>query len=245
MISFCEKHGEYEEKEADVMGHKMPLGCPMCLEERRRRDEEYDEMMSRALAREKELHERALLIRRGIEPEFFGLTLGDYKAESESERRALDAAYALADGRIKKLILLGSFGTGKTMLASALAILFGGVRVTTFEISARIRAMYNSREGTEIDVLDGLLEYPFIAIDEIGRTKGSEAELNWLSYLIDKAHTRGIPLVLVSNRQRARSMPEESRGESFEAYLPNDALSRLKQDTEVIEIYGRDRRGSP
>ena len=119
----------------------------------------------------------------------------------------------------------------------------GGIRITMFELGARIRAMFNNRQGTELDVLDDILSYPFIAIDEIGRTKGSEAELNWLSYLIDKAHSRGIPLMLISNKEKARNLPEERRGESFEMYLPNDAISRLRQDTKIIELRGRDRRG--
>lgn len=243
MRKFCEIHGEYEEKEIGVMWRSFPVGCPKCQAEWEAKDKEQDLKMHKIVESELENHKRSLLQKRGIEPEFYGVTLDDYKVESDCERKAVEAARALIDGRIKKLVLLGSFGTGKTMLASILAILLGGIRITMFEISARIRAMYNNHEGTEVDVLDDLLSYPLIAIDEIGRTKGSEAELNWLSYLIDKAHTRKIPLVLISNKQRARNLPPERRGDSFESYLPNDSLSRLRQETEIVELYGKDRRG--
>lgn len=244
MRKFCKIHGEYYEEKLHQVGLLMlPVGCPICNAEREKKFKEQEARDAKIRDQERALHEKALLQKRGIEPEFYGVTLDDYKVESDCERKAVEATQALIDGRIKKLVLLGSFGTGKTMLASILAILLGGIRITMFEISARIRAMYNNHEGTEVDVLDDLLSYPLIAIDEIGRTKGSEAELNWLSYLIDKAHTRKIPLVLISNKQRARNLPPEKRGDCFESYLPNDSLSRLKQETAIIELYGKDRRG--
>ena len=95
---------------------------------------------------------------------------------------------------------------------------------------------------TECDVLDKILEYPFIAIDELGRTKGSDAERNWLSYLVDKAHTRGIRLMLISNRQTAKNLPAERKGEAFEYFVDNDVISRLHSTSRVVEINGRDRR---
>lgn len=112
-----------------------------------------------------------------------------------------------------------------------------------FEISARIRQGYNNNIS-ELDVLDEILSYPLIVIDEVGRTKGSESEHNWLSYLIGKAHARGIKLILISNRHTARNLPAERRGEAIENYFDNDVISRLKQDTLIVEVNGRDRRAA-
>lgn len=227
----CELHGPYQSNGVPILGGSVIwTRCPKC-EELQRNQEEKAELQ----------RQRESKIRHGIEPEFFGATLQNYKAETESERMALQAAKDLESGRIKKLLLLGSNGTGKTHLGCAICQSQGGVRITMFELSALIRRGYT--EGySELKVLDDLLSYPVIVIDEVGRTKGSEAEKNWMSYLVDKAHTRGIRLVMISNRSTARNLPPERRGEAFENYFDNDVISRLRQDSKIVEIKGRDRR---
>lgn len=235
-MAICKKHGDYTPEVLELFGVRIETKCPLC--EKEEADQE-----ARLLAAEKELKTRETLINRGIEPEYFSAKLTDYRTENQSEKDALAAACELQEGTIKKVLLLGSNGTGKTMLGCALALSLGGVRFTMYELSARIRAGYNNGES-EIEIMNDLLSYPLIVIDEIGRTKGSEAELNWLSYLIDKAHTRGIKLLLISNRHQAKALPEARRGESIEMYLPNDAISRLRQNSKIVEINGRDRRAS-
>lgn len=236
MIKRCNKHGEYECEIFEILGLQIIPGCPECTKEETEREvREETERKARAKADR--------LMRHGVEPEFFNKTLDDYKPETESEREALDAARDLEDGRIKKLLLLGDNGTGKTLIATALAQKFDGVVINMFELSGKIRAGYS--EGiNEVTYLDRLLNHKFIAIDEMGRTKGSDAERNWMSYLIDKAHTRGIRLMLISNRKMARSLPADRRGEAFEYFIDNDVISRLKQNSKIVEVHGRDRRAA-
>jgi DNA replication protein DnaC len=230
----CIKHGAYKAEEIEILGIKIKTKCPLCEAEKNKRELEKEEVLQK-------LKIENDFLNRGIEPEFFNVSLEDYKAETENEEKALKACKDLLEGKIKKVLLLGNNGTGKTMLADALAIKLHGVRVTMYELSAKIREGY-SKNKSELEIINALLSYPFIAIDEIGRTKGSEAELNWLSYLIDKAHTRGVRLLLISNKKQAHSLPKERLGEAIEYFLPNDAISRLRQNSVIVEVDGRDRR---
>lgn len=238
-IKTCDKHGKYESKVLNVMGMLFESTCPKCEEEQTAREN----------AENRERNERAkfnALTSRGIEPEFFDASLEGYIAENETEREALQACEDLAAGKIKKLMLLGANGTGKTMLSCALALQLGGIRTTMFELGAKIRRGYSNGDSadSELSVLNHLLSYNFICIDEVGRTKGSDAERNWLSYLIDKAHTRNIRLMIVSNRHTARNLPQDRRGEAIEYFFDNDVISRLRENARVVEVKGRDRRAA-
>lgn len=234
MKAICEKHGEYEAEVIEIFGNRIQSGCPVCEHEQDLQEQQELEARQ-SEARRQDLEER------GIEPEFIGATLDGYRAENDSEAQALQAAMDLEAGRIKKLLLLGTNGTGKTHLGCALVQSCNGVRITMFELSAKIRAGFNAGRS-EVDTLDELLRYDLIVIDEVGRTKGSDAEKNWMSYLIDKAHTRNKKLLLISNRQTAKTLPPERRGEAFEYYFDNDVISRLRQDSRIVEVRGRDRR---
>lgn len=236
MKNICEKHGEYEFEIIKIFGREFKTHCPKCDAERENAEVEKQK-------RQKELNKNKTLVARGIEPEYFGATVNNYQTENESEILAKTTALDLQNGTIKKMLLFGSNGVGKTYLACALAQELHGVRITMFELSAKIRAGFNNGQS-EIYILDELLNYGFIAIDELGRTKGSDAERNWLSYLIDKAHTRKIPLMLISNRHSARNLPAERRGEAIEYFFDNDVISRLRQDSRIVEINGRDRRAT-
>lgn len=236
MVRTCEKHGDYTTEEIKVFGITIVPGCPKCGDEQEALERQQEEQDRR---RKKEQS----LLARGIEREYWNKTLDDYRPENDSERAALEAAKDLKDGNIKKLLLLGGNGVGKTLLASILAQQEDGVIITMFELSARIRQGYNNGMS-ELEILDGLLDHSLIVIDELGRTKGSETEHNWLSYVIGKAHSRDIKLLLISNRHTARQLPKERQGEAIENYFDNDVISRLRQSSRIVEVIGRDRRAA-
>lgn len=228
---WCEKHGQYEAEKTFFNGLTFQSMCPKCEAEKMADEEQ----------QQKELEQKTKednLIARGIEPEFFNATLENYIAENQSEENALQAAKDLRDGKIKKLLLLGANGVGKTHLASALAKILHGKIITMFEFSSLLRGGY-SKKMTEIETIEKeLLIYDFVVFDEFGLSKCSEMELNSFAYFVDKSHTRGKRFMLNSNLERAAT----NQNNAIENYLPNAVISRFTQDSRIVEVKGRDRR---
>ena len=189
----------------------------------------------------------------GVKADYENATLGTYEAKTDSQKEALRACKLLKDGAIKKLILLGSNGVGKTHLASALVKLMNGRLITAYEMYALYRSCF-SGQNSEIKLLHEFSTYPLLVIDEFGRTKGSEAEENFLSAILDARHSDGLPTMILSNLIRKRDCIHYQQNKDscktrnckgcLEMWLTSDLISRLRENTEVILIEGEDYRRS-
>ncbi len=232
----CEKHGEYTEQTTDIFGISLRTGCPDCEKER-------DEIEYQEGVRQAQEAERKRLGSLNIEPMYFTSTLDNFIAGSPEQIRALEYARAMVKDRAGKLVLLGSNGTGKTHLAAGVVRELSGRLYSMYEITTRIRASYVSgSKETELDIVDELARIPMLAIDEIGRTKGSDAETNWLSYIIDKRHTRNLPLILISNKHARKTCPDGGCQNCLENYISEDIMSRLAEDGHLVNMIGEDYR---
>ena len=235
-MAHCEKHGDYTEQTADVFGIALRTGCPDC--EKEREEIEYQEGIRQAQEAERERLESL-----NIEPMYFVSTLDNFIAGSPEQDRALAYARDIVKTRSEKLVLLGSNGTGKTHLAVGIVRVLGGAIYSMYEITTRIRASYVSgAKENELQIVDKLANLSMLAIDEIGRTKGSDAETNWLSYIIDKRHTRGLPLMLISNKHTRKTCPEKGCQNCLENYISEDIMSRLAEDGHLVNMTGEDYR---
>ena len=235
-MAHCDKHGDYTEQTTDIFGFILRTGCPACEKEL----EEIERQEGIRLAQEAE---RKRLESLNIEPMYFESTLDNFIAGSPEQERALSYARAMVKDRAGKLVLLGSNGTGKTHLAVGIVRVLGGAIYSMYEITTRIRASYVSgAKETELDIVDELARVEMLAIDEIGRTKGSDAETNWLSYIIDKRHTRNLPLILISNKHTRKTCPDGGCQNCLENYISEDIMSRLAEDGHLVNMIGEDYR---
>lgn len=234
----CKKHGEYisEVVYFEDGREAWHLECPQCTAEReeKEREEEEKRETKRILSQCKESN---------IEPEFYFKKLEDFIPQSESQQKALEASKKLIYGDLKKVVLLGPNGVGKTMLASIVTRELCGKIYSMYEISAMIRDTYTAKaKKSELDIVYELASIPFLAIDEMGRSAGSNSEMNWLSFILDKRHTRKLPFMLISNRHLMRNCKNRGCPDCFENFIGNDCLSRLYEDSAVITIDAKDNR---
>lgn len=229
----CEKHGKYISNYLVLQNGKIVNeGCPLCEKEELEQEEE---------AKREKQQER--LKELNIEPEFYEKTFDDFVVKSESQQKALNAIKQLVAEKKGKVVLVGGNGTGKTMLASIAVKELGGKIYTMYEISTMIRQSYTIKATkSELEIVNELATIPLLVIDEIGRTKNSETEQNWLSYILDKRHCRNLPFILISNTHFRKFCKNGGCPMCFENFVDNDVLSRLHQNTKVVMIEAPDYR---
>lgn len=256
----CNKCGQVYESFniAEKFGIEFPenvssmSGCPYCSEKAKYEFEESETYQ--AERKENELIAKCEKYR--IRPEFYHKTLDNFNPETESQKQALAAAKKVVSGDLKKLILFGKNGVGKTHLLNAILYQLGGIRYTAYELFALYRECYSAKPRyRELELLEKLSsEYKCFFVDEVGRTKGSEAELNFMSQFIDDLHTKGKTIVMATNKIRMSECSlfckdkENCKtcqlNQCIERYFNNDVLSRLSENAEKITVIGRDRRRS-
>lgn len=238
----CMTHGPYRVHVVELdNGVKTvtPNRCPICEKERK------EELTKRN--KERIYNERIKSYKKSnITSEFFDKELSDYIATTVAQKAALNAIQEMIETRKGKIIIIGSNGCGKTMLGSLAVKAMGGYIYTIFEIATRIRQSYaaGSKE-TELDILNELVNAPLLVIDEIGRVKTTEAVLDWFSYIIDKRHTYNKPIILLGNLHFGKDCDNKEKGgcpRCFENCFDNDCISRLRQDSKIIEIIASDKR---
>lgn len=237
--AICDKHGEYQWQHIKYSnGLESKPFCPLCDKEQA--DIQFEKEKEKQREKQIEKYKAG-----NIEKEYWDKEFSDYKAENESQEKALNSVKRIVENKSGKLILLGTNGIGKTMLASIAVKHLGGKILSMYEISTMIRQSYTTRaEKTELEIVQELASIPFLGIDELGRTKGSDAELNWLSYVLDKRHVRGLPFMIMSNTHLKSRCPDGGCSMCFENYLNSDILSRLRQDTTLINVEGSDFRAN-
>lgn len=242
----CSKCG----KEYDQPALITPFGiiiarcCPECVDK-------YDIAEKSKLKHQKEENKAAWLEDIGIKENYVKATLDNYNAITESQKEALNCCKLIDEGEITKLVLLGGNGVGKTHLASALVKKHNGLLITAYEMFATYRGCFNGK-SSELDVIKKFSKLPLLAIDEYGRTKGSEAEENFMSAIIDNRHSNNLPTLILSNLIRKRdcvfyqnnnkACENCERHNCLESRLTKDVISRLRENSKVVLLDGEDYR---
>jgi DNA replication protein DnaC/putative replication protein len=244
--NICSKCGAEYEQPALVtqFGVIIARCCPECVDK-------YEAAENSKMKHLKDEKKEQWLEDIGIKEQYEKATLENYKPQTESQEEALKACKLLNSGDITKLVLLGSNGVGKTHLASALVKKHNGLLITAYEMFATYRGCFSGKTS-ELDVIKKFSKIPLLAIDEYGRTKGSEAEENFMSAIIDNRHSNNLPTLILSNlilkrdcifyKNNNKSCEACQRNSCLESKLTKDVISRLRENSRIILIEGEDYR---
>ncbi|MGL4981681.1 MAG: ATP-binding protein [Treponemataceae bacterium] len=233
----CEKHGDINVEIPIFFGKpvvKEFIKCPLCVEEKENELKEKED---------KERRIRAIK-NTNISKEYWLKKIDDYEIFDETQEKALLAIKKIISEKKGKAVLVGNNGVGKTHLGSMAVKYMGGKIYTMFQISAMLRGSFSSNaEKSEIEIIEYLSTIPLLVIDEIGKTKGSEAELNWISVILNERHANYKPFILLSEKHFKSNCLKNGCVNCFENYINKDVISRLQQDSFLITIRGFDYRG--
>lgn len=238
----CIKHGLYNIHVVEYKdGYKSAFGsCPECEKEKTEEEERIQREKEKSFREKLEIQNCECA---RVKPDYIGKTLDDYIPETKAQTAAKEAVAEMIEKRKGKIVILGNNGVGKTMLGSIAAKSINGKIYTMYEIATRIRQSYSSNKETELDIVTELSELPLLVIDEIGRVKNSEAIQDWFSYILDQRHSNHLPFILLGNLHFKKDCKEENGcSKCFENYFDTDVLSRLYEDSVVINIKHTDNR---
>lgn len=170
-------------------------------------------------------------------------------AQSPETSAAAEAAQQFVrkfhEGR-RGLLFYGRSGAGKTHLTTAILrylVLNLGIRVRFVEflhLLGDLRAAFG-KSGGAVDIMHPLVEVPVLAIDELGKGKEGEWELDVLDELIGKRYNARRTTLFTTNCRLTPNL--ETRSDRAHADLlvstSNKVADKFLEDRIGVRIYSR------
>jgi len=226
--------------------------CPECCKEREQEDQKTAQEKRHAL----------ILAGRwqasGMPKKFCGITLDDWKTSTAGQECVKAAAKAFVDGEVKRMLMIGVCGTGKTMLAAgiigamalkpngkmetgAYADLSGGCRkispvyITATRLVRSIRDTWTTKDMSEQEAMDRFINADVLVVDELGAGRCSEDDKLMLSEILCDRYSADMPTLLISNMT----------GEQIKAdVLDERAVDRMREGGKIVTLKWKSRRGA-
>lgn len=137
------------------------------------------------------------------------------------------------------LFITGSYGTGKTHLAAALAnqLIGQGIPVicmTMVDLLSRIRESFDRRDRfSEEEILRTYVSCPLLVIDDLGSEQPTEWGINQIFRIINARYEAYMPIVITTNYSGGElvermTLEERGRGTLYDKKTAEKTLDRLQ-----------------
>jgi DNA replication protein DnaC len=226
----CDKHGEYSVNVLHYANGEIGISneCPKCEQER---------------AKEKVRKESVKFWSDiGIGERYWDEDFNTFNAYTPELKHHLAVCQRFAENPTGALGMLGSHGNGKNHLVSSILKRTGGLKLTMFRLGLMVKRTYNGK-SSEFDELDKFARLSgVLVIDEIGRSSGSDWELNILSDIVNTRYEDKRPYILMSNLHANAECEKGGCPDCFETFVGSDIISRMYQEGEILVFHGADYR---
>jgi len=203
---YCPIHGTYQSTVTGALApnttfeqgkfiNVLESECPICKEEE-------------AINKTKETIEEAFWLNNyelaGVPQRFKEASFKKYEIYDEKQNKAIELCKGWIKDNKYNLIFLGRGGTGKSNLLCAsirnLAYARKGVKyITEEQFCSEIKASYSDNNLTELSIMKKYVDYDYLVIDELGRSVGTQKDLNLISTLIIKRYENLKHTAIASN----------------------------------------------
>lgn len=207
----CASHGQWSYRLPPNLA-KRGGQCPDCVEQQKQQElENYNAEQAQKNIERIQAEIRHKFTKAAIPKRYLNRTFANYNAASQQQQLALNVARHYAahfEERLENgggLIMQGKPGTGKTHLACAIAnqVLTNGssARFTTvMQLVRAVRATWKrDSEQSENQVLQAIIDYDLLIIDEIGVQYETESEKLILFDVLNGRYENVKPTILLTN----------------------------------------------
>lgn len=228
--------------------------CPEATEawkahddEKRRQQEERDRIANEERHRQRV---ELLLEGSGIKQRFTRRTFESFVTDTPERHAAYDAARAYADDFDRHavegggLYIEGTFGTGKTHLAAAIAMhLIERERRVIFrtadDLFREIKETFDKDDGSERKVLERYKTCDLLIIDDLGKEQATDWTTSQLYAIINDRYENQKPVIITTNFNEDGLIAMESPRNVGEHRI-RAILSRLHETTTAMTMTGKD-----